>query len=304
MPAYYRDKAGGGKPTHWGWASNMSAEATTYLHVHQLIEDVILHLLWEAYKRLEAPGGAFAAVYPRAIVDTIGAWAGQAVVHRATTAECLAHYQRPPLEPCRYRLPTDDLDYAAAFLGAYARLNLVQVGALIDISARVARHDPFLVPVLMTQVGAKSRAAAVVNMMQNHMAAAAPREVAIPAQLAWSFVRRRFVESCPAEVAGMPDEPWPALEVVATREEGGRTVSVDVSYEGSGSGEHFAVWLGPYGQLEFTPVRAEGDRRTAAVPGDWYGDVWVAVVSRSGIALEDLKDHMVAGPELVWVSQP
>ncbi|KXX73404.1 hypothetical protein MMYC01_209579 [Madurella mycetomatis] len=300
VPAYYHDKAGGGKPTHWGWASNMSADATTYLHVHQLIEDVILHLLWEVYTQLEAPDGAWAGVYPKAIVDTIGAWAGQSMVHRATTAECLAHYQRPLLESCRYRLPTDSAD---AFLGAYAKLNLIQVGTLIDISANVARHDPFLIPVLMTQVGAKSRAAAVVNMMQNHMAAAAPREVAIPAQLAWSFVRRGFVESCPAEVAGMPDAPWPALDVVGTQE-GGRTVSVDVSYEGSGSGEHFIAWLGPYGQLEFTPIRVDGDRRTATVPGDWYGNVWVVAVNQSGITLEEVKDHMVAGPELVWVSQP
>ncbi|GAB1319394.1 hypothetical protein MFIFM68171_09604 [Madurella fahalii] len=301
VPAYYHDKAGGGKPTHWGWASNMSADATAYLHLHQLIEDVILHLLWEVYAKLESPGGAWAGVYPKAIVDTIGAWAGQSVVHRATTAECLAHYQRPLLAPCSYRVSVDD---DKAFLAAYSKLNLAQIGALIDISAKIAQHDPFIIPVLMTQVGAKSRAAAVVNMMQNHMAAAAPREVAIPAQLAWSFVRRGFVESCPDEVAGMPNEPWPALEVVARQEEGGRMVSVDVRYEGSGSGEHFVAWLGPYGQLEFTPVRSEGDRRTAAVPADWYGDVWIAVVNRSGIRLEELKDHMVAGPEMVWVRQP
>jgi hypothetical protein len=279
----------------------MSSDATAYLQLHQLIEDVLLHLLWDFYVKLEPPSGSLAGVYPKAIVNTIGAWAAQSVIHRGTTAECLNHYQRPLLGSCTYRLPTMTVD---DYLTAIAKLNLVQIGAVIDISAKLAQQDPFIVPVLLTQVGAKSRVGAVVNMMQNHMAAAAPREVAIPAQLAWSFVTRGFVDSCPDKIAGMPEKPWPVVEVTGKKDDGGKTVAVNLKYEGSGPGTHFVAWMGPYGQLEFTPVTTEGDGRTAAVPASWYGYVWIAVVSKNGIKLDELKDNMVAGPEMVWVREP
>lgn len=94
------------------------------------------------------------------------------------------------------------------------------------------------------------------------------------------------------------------MEVGEKKEEGGRVVSVNLVYEG-GSGDQFAAWLGPYGLLEFAPItEAEGGKKTAAVPKGWYGDVWVVVVSKSGIALAELADHMVAGPVMVWISEP
>jgi hypothetical protein len=44
-------------------------------------------------------------------------------------------------------------------------------------------------------------------------------------------------------------------------------------------------------------------KKTAAVPQGWYGDVWIAVVSKSGLKLDKLADHMVAGPEMVWITE-
>jgi hypothetical protein len=189
------------------------------------------------------------------------------------------------------------------FLEGLAGLNSVQIGAVVDIVGRVAEKDPFVVPLLVTQVGAKSRQAGVVNMMQNHMAAAMPREAAVPRELAWSYVMGRFVESCPDEIEDMPDKAWPVLKVDGKKEEGGRVVGVDLVYEG-GSGEQWAAWLGPYGTLELTKVSDEGGKKSAAVPDGWYGDVWVVVVSQNDLDLGELPDHMVAGPELVWVTEP
>ncbi|KAK4151012.1 hypothetical protein C8A00DRAFT_45702 [Chaetomidium leptoderma] len=302
-PQWYMDKAGGGKPAHYNWAPTLSPNATAYLQLHGRIEDILLHLLWEATQKLDAAaadGGAWAGIYPRAIVDTIVAWAAQSLIHRATTAEVLGHYKRAVPGSCGYKLPMGSVD---DFLKGLAVLNGVQIGVLIDISARVAAADPFVIPILMTQVGAKSRAAGVVNMMQNHMAAAAPREVAVPAVLAWSFVMARFVESCPDEIEGMPDKAWPVLTVGGRDQEGERVVNVDLVYEGS-SGDQFVAWLGPYGMLEFTPVAVSGDKKTASVPEGWYGDVWIVVVSTGEIKLDELADHMVAGPEMLWISEP
>jgi hypothetical protein len=304
-PAYYTDRAGGSKPAHYNWAPALSDLATSSLQLHARIEDLLLHTLWAATQKLEA-GGAWAGVYPAAIVNTIGAWAAQSLVHRATVAEVLGHYEKAVPGGCVYKLPGEGAAGAGGvdgFLEGLAGLNSVQIGAVVDIVGRVAEKDPFVVPLLVTQVGAKSRQAGVVNMMQNHLAAAMPREVAIPSALAWSYVMERFVESCPDGIEGMPEEGWPVLKVDGKREEGGKVMGVDLVYEG-GSGEQWAAWLGPYGALEFTKVSDEGGKKSAAVPDGWYGDVWVVVVSKKDVKLAELSDHMVAGPELVWVTEP
>jgi hypothetical protein len=79
---------------------------------------------------------------------------------------------------------------------------------------------------------------------------------------------------------------------------------VEVVFD-AGSGEAFVAWLGPYGMLEFTQVVVEaGGKKTAAVPDGWFGDVWIAVVNKSGLGLDELAGHMVAGPERVWITEP
>lgn len=298
-PPYYTARAGGGKPTHYNWAASLSDLATSSLQLHARIEDLLLHVLWAATQNLEV-GGAWAGVYPEAIVRTIGAWAAQSLVQRATVAEVLGHYGKDVPKGCEYKLPEGSVD---AFLEGLAALNLVQIGAVVDVAGRVAEEDPFVVPLLVTQVGAKSRQAGVVNMMQNRLAATMPREVALPSVLAWSFVMGRFVESCPDEIEGMPAEAWPVLEVSEKRWDGGMVESVDLEYEG-GSGEQWVAWLGPYGALEFTKVSEDEGAKSAAAPEGWYGDVWIVVVSKNGIKLAELLNHMVAGPEMVWLTEP
>ncbi|KAK3985194.1 hypothetical protein QBC44DRAFT_251076 [Cladorrhinum sp. PSN332] len=295
---YFANKAGGGTPKHWGWAEKLSDTASDFLQLHLRVEDLLANLLWEAYLKLEE-GGAWHGIYPQTIVDTIGAWTAQSVIHTATTAAVLEHYSKTALESCKWKLPLDGVD---SFLSAYNKINLAQIGALIDISAQVAAADPFVVPILFTQVGSKSRAAGVVNMMQNHMAAISPREVAIPATLAWSYVLSNYVESCPTQltIEGEKEKKWPALSVPTTRTNPTTGAEVVLKYEGGKAGEgHFLAFIGPYGELEYSSV--DDKTKVAKVPEGWSGDVFIVVTNKAGAKLDELEDFVVAGPELVWL---
>ncbi|KAK0726430.1 hypothetical protein B0T21DRAFT_453057 [Apiosordaria backusii] len=260
VPDYFANKTGGhNKPKHWNWADKLSPSASAFLQLHLQIENLITHLLWEAYLKLE--DGDWKGVYPQTITASIGAWAAQSILHSATTST---------------------------------------IGALIDISAQIAKEDPFLVPVVMTQVGAKSRAAGVVNMMRNHLAGVAPREIGVPVGLAWSFVLGKYVESCPEEVKveGLEgNKAWPGVKVAKVETgEDGLAVRAEVEYEGSG--EHWVAWIGPWGELEYSKVE-EGKK--VGVPKGWTGDVFVVVVDREGVGLGEIGKHVVAGPEQVWL---
>ena len=302
---YFTNKAGGGTPKHWGWAEKISDVATDFLQLHLRIEHLLSHLLWEAYLKLEE-GGDWHGAYPQTIVDTIGAWTAQSVIHMATTAATLEHYEKKILESCKWKLPLGSVD---EFLTAYNRINLAQIGGLIDISAQVAAADPFLVPIFLTQVGSKSRAAGVVNMMQNHMAAIAPREVAIPASLAWSFVLSNYVESCPVEltIEGQKEKKWPGLSVASFKSSGdaatgNSTVEVTLKYDAEKEQkgkDHFAAWIGPFGELEYTSVDKES--KVAKVPEGWSGDVFIVVTNEAGTPLDRLEGVVVAGPQLAWL---
>ncbi|KAK3324092.1 hypothetical protein B0T19DRAFT_463982 [Cercophora scortea] len=299
VPPAWSGMAGGGQPSQYNWAPNISPAAVNFLQLLQFLDDILLEVLFQGYNKLHA--GAWAGAYPKSIVDTIGSMSAQALVHRATVTDCLAHYKKPLQGTCSYMLPTDNVD---AFLQAALTLLLLEIGVLTDVSAGIAADDPWLVPILITEVGAKSRMTAVVNMMQSHLAAAAPREVMIPAPLAWSYATRHFIQSCPDTIQGMPEGTWPALTVTGKQETpgGGRTTAVTLKWDNMGSSaDKFVAWIGPWGDLEFTALGADG---TATVPGSLFGHVWIVVVSKSGVKLEDLPSVTIAGPEMVWVSQP
>jgi hypothetical protein len=303
-PQYYISAAGGGKPATYNWSPTLSLDTTILLQLHTRLEDTLLHLLWSLTTRL-SPGDPWAGLYPPAIVGTISAWTAQSVIHRATVGEVLMHYNYSVPTSCEYKFPGEE-EGIDSFVKVLVKLLAVQIGAAIDISSRVAdkQGEGFVVPLLVTQVGAKSRAAGVVNMMVDHMAAAAPREVAVPASLAWGFVKGRFVEKCEEGIEGLEEpEGWAVLGIGEKVQEGGRVVKVDLVYDGA-SGEQWVAWLGPYGLLEFTKVEVSGGKKSAAVPQGWYGDVWIVVVNQSGIKLDQLDEHVVAGPEMVWIAEP
>ncbi|KAK0715208.1 hypothetical protein B0H67DRAFT_488705 [Lasiosphaeris hirsuta] len=296
IPAAYNGMAGGGKPGNYGWGKELSDVALQYLYIEQFIEDILANLLFSGHDKIST--GAWSGIYPKTITDTMGSMAAQALVHRESTADCLQHFNKPLLGECKYNLPLGSAD---EFLHAALVLNMIDISVLISATAAVATEkDGWLVPLLATEIGAKSRMTAVVNLMQNHMAAAAPREPVLPPALAWSYAQR-YVGSCPDPIKGMPAAAYPVLKIASKQESAGRTTSVALQYDGANKGgQQWAAWVGPWGDLAFTPVNGG----SAAVPADLYGHVWVVVVSKGEGKLADLPGMVVAGPELVWVSSP
>lgn len=295
-PPTFDHKAGGGKPTNYGWADSISDAALQRLYTLSFIEQIIVKVLTSGYDKL-ARGGAWAGAYPVSIVDILGTMGAQRVIHGATTEECLEHYKKPILRECVLK-PAANFGQISSFLHAVKALNALGIGALIDTTIAVAATDPWLVPLVATEIGSKARMAAVINLMQNHTAAPMPREVLIPTDLAWSYIMTHYVASCPDVIVGLPAKPYaPILEVVK-EETGERTVSLTVKYDAAGKGgQHYVAWMGSYGLAGFTPIH-EGK---AAVPDDMFGNVWIAVVSSPNVPLGEIGKHIVAGPETVWI---
>jgi len=141
--------AGGGKPSNYNWGDDISEAAVSFLQLLQFFDDILLQVLWQGYNNLH--GGSWAGIYPKSIVETIGSMAAQALVHRTTVTDCLQHYDEDLLEVCDYKIPNDNAD---EFLHATLTLLLLEIGVLTDVSALIAQADPWLVPVLVSEVGA------------------------------------------------------------------------------------------------------------------------------------------------------
>ncbi|KAK0721625.1 hypothetical protein B0T26DRAFT_673425 [Lasiosphaeria miniovina] len=297
---YYYGMAGGSQPSNYGWGSSITDTSVALLAFLLFIEDVQANLLFEMHSRLD--NGSWSSVYPRAIVNTLGSMAAQTLVQRSTTSDCLTHFKKPLGNQCSFKLPTTSVD---DFLAAALKLNLLAIGALIDGITQVPLSDSYLLAPLASTIGSKGRMTAVINMMQNHLAAAAPREAVMPVQLAWSYVITNYVSdpNCPTKISGMPGSPYPALTVTDKQvtPDQSRTTAITVSFDSSASGDKWVAWMGAWGDLEFTPLAAD---KTTTVPADLYGHVWIAVVSKKDVAMKDVPGVTVAGPEIVWVSQP
>jgi hypothetical protein len=306
---YLTSMAGGAQPASYNWAPSISNNATTFLQQVQFIDNILLELLFDGYSRL-TNGGAWSGLYPPSIVSTFGTLSAQALVHRSTATDSLQHYQKPLSDVCTYNLPLDNVD---DFLDGALSLILLEIGLLIDAVASVASTDPWMVPALATALGAKSRMSAVINMMQGHVAAAAPREALIPAALAWSYASNRFVSSCPQSSAGNGGGnmlvPLPALNVTATAKlassqpgvsrVSGVTVKLDSSF-GAASGLQLA-WIGAWGNLQFSAVADDG---SSAVPDGLFGHVWLVLVTGQVPSAGKIMSVAKAGPELLWISGP
>ncbi|KAK0661634.1 hypothetical protein QBC41DRAFT_260975 [Cercophora samala] len=294
IPEYFSSKAGGHNPAHWSWPESLSQSSASFLQTQLQLENLMTNLLWGAYLRL-LPGGEWAGAYPPTIVEAIGTWAAQSVVAAGTTAQVMEKYSVRPFGACKWKLPLEG-GGVNGFLEAWKGLSAVGMGMVLGASGEVAREDPFLVPVLVGQVGARSRAAGVVNMMRGRLAAVAPREVGLGVGLGWGWVLGRYVESCPGEVKveGV-EKGWEGVKVGEDGEKDG-TRRVVVEYEGGG--EHWVAWIGPWGELEYTKVK-EGKK--ANMPKGWTGDVFVVVVDKEGLKLGEIQKHVVAGPEQVWL---
>ncbi|TPX14019.1 uncharacterized protein E0L32_000413 [Thyridium curvatum] len=311
LPPLVGGMAGGGPPNSYNWAPQISDNSTAALQLLQFLDNVLLEVLFEGFLKVRA-GGEWAGVYPRSIVDTLGALAAQALVHRSTATDSLQHYKRDLMGACTHRLPsgngTTTSTGAEAFIDAALALVLVEIGALTDaVTVAAVSGDQWLVPALATQIGAKSRMAGVLEMMRGRAPGAAPREALLPAGLAYSFVASNYVSKCPDGDAA--EKKWgkalPALQVSGSRRTmpGGRKASITVAVPEGAKGDMWVAWVGAWGSLRFTSVQVDGGQGTADVPADLGGHVWSVLVTKKDVKAQELAGVAVAGPSLVWVSE-
>ncbi|KAI5866681.1 hypothetical protein GGS23DRAFT_615235 [Durotheca rogersii] len=316
-PPYIGGMAGGNQPARYGWGPTLSDDAAAILRdLHRLSDALVLHLL-EGYVRLSTGQGRWAGAYPSSLTRTLGSLAAQSLIHRRTYADALRHYERPAVGACKYRISERDDDGVDSWLDDVLRLLALSVGAKLDAvgtlaavhgSANESATAAWLVPALASELGAQTRVAAVLNLMQGHVAAAAPREVLIPHELALAYVVDKYVVpgSCES-AAGDDTKSLPAI-VIKERKvapgTGGRLLGVVVERPADNKDDNlWAAWIGQWGGADgvaYTPVAADG---TAAVPAGLSGHVWLVLTTAKDIPIGDVADKAVAGPEMVWVAQ-
>lgn len=316
-PAYIIGMAGGGPPESYGWAPEMSDIAIHALQLLHYIDNILSTILLQGHFRLTDAESSWYGAYPEQITAMFGSMAAQSYVHRRTSTDCLQHYTAELVDMCEYHL-SDEEAGVKPFLEQVLAISLLSVGATIDALAKIAETDAWLIPVLATQLGAKTRILALINMMQGHAPSAAPREVQIPMALAHSYIKTHYVSTCSSAVNEMEETwdatatNWPAMEIYDKVKIAGamagkeRVVSFYVRAEGFDPAQkpdegYYVVWIGPWGTMIYSPVKENGH---VEVPTHLYGHVWAAVVKGKDYKLGDMKEHMVAGPEMVWISQP
>ncbi|KAL8335711.1 hypothetical protein RB598_009751 [Gaeumannomyces tritici] len=313
MTGIVYDMAGGRQPINYGFAPQISDDAVELLRLVLFLDNVVLTVLWTGFDRLKA--GGWAGVYPKSIVSTIGSMSAQALVHRQTATDSLQNYRRAVPEACKVRPAADADDNVEQWLQNVQQLMTVQIGVMTDVMTSVATTDPWLVPALASQVGAKARMSGMVNMMQNHKAAASPREALIPARLGYAYVKNRFVDgdcagALPAggKVLGSDGKVLPPLVFTDKHRLGGsagdqvNAVTVRIPAEAGQDQQLYMAWIGAWGGLEFTTVlRSNG---FAPVPDGMYGNLYGVLTTKSGVKLQEVASVAIAGPEPLWVSDP
>lgn len=151
--------------------------------------------------------------------------------------------------------------------------------------------------------------AGMVNMIQNHIPAAAPREVMMPAELVYSYVMNHYVvkDSCKETP---PFNIIAPLTLTPAPMDGGRVKSVSITYDTTIKGGLSMAWLGPWGGVEYTsvtPLSGLQGKGMADVPTSLSGHVWGVLTNATGPAyptIDALEGVAIAGPEIVWVTQP
>lgn len=265
------------------------------LQLLQAADNVLLDTLADGLERLTE--GQWRGVFPDTVTGMLRTAAAQSYVHRSGTADVLRHFGRGVPLPCAYGLRPATVD---DFVETTLALLLLEVGLYGD--ALENTEEKWVAPVLAGALGVKARTAGLLSMMQNHTVAAASGEVALPPELAYSYLSR-YVAFCPEE-----DKASTALEKkfkmrprlrVSGREttpNGARVIKVALGIEGEGK---YVAWIGSFGDVTFVEVEGE----VAEVPAGLYGHVWAVVTKKNGVERGELEGVAVAGPEMVWVGQ-
>ncbi|KAI9152117.1 extracellular serine-rich protein [Paramyrothecium foliicola] len=291
--------AGGGAIQEYGWADKITDEAVQFLQLLNWFDNILLSLLMTGYEQLTT--GKWMNDYPASIVHAVGSMTAQSYMLRTAATDSLQNYKKEVVDVCQYKM---ELPTIESFFDTVITVTLLEIGLLLDIVAKVAETDRWLVPCVASSLGAKSRMSGVLNLMKNHVAAAAPREPALPAPFVYSYAHSRFVGSCPAEIDGWKFKPLPKLSIeeqhvlLGT----GRIVSVKVKYEEEKrEGKRWVAYIGAWGTVKFSLLSEDN---IADVPMDLWGHTWIVITNEKDVKLDKLYEASIAGPELLWVSQP
>ncbi|KAK6077592.1 extracellular serine-rich protein [Seiridium cupressi] len=298
-PPYMVSMAGSAVPENYGWTDGISSNATEYLQIMQFSDNLLVDILYAGYQRLRE--GDWKGLYPESITRTIGSILAQALVQRSTYIESLQHYNKPTIDGCQFDLHSDDLE---DWLQNSLTLMNLSIGSMIDIVTQIAEADHWMIAALATAIGAKARMSAVINMMQNHMTASAPREVLIPVELAIGYVHGKYnvSDTCGSGVDALEGVDYPALGITARETETGtdRLTSITVSLP-SVSGSKYLAWIGLWGGVKYSDVEADGQ---STVPENLSGHVWIVMTSAKGLKAKDFSSLALTDMEIVWVTDP
>lgn len=301
IPPDVAGMAGGNPPASYGWANSISDNATSLLQLINFVDNAILEVLVNGNNNLTM--GGWSNLYPQSITETIGSMTAQAMVHRSTSTDSLQHYSKKLIGLCQYDFHISNVD---DFVQVALVLLLLEIGLLLDVLGIIILSDTWLLGPLASTLGSKARMAGMVNMMQNHIPAAAPREVVMPADLVYSYIMNHYVvpNSCPDAVPFMKIPPLTITNMPVAGSD--RLTNVNVNYDPANKGSLSMAWLGPWGGIEYTPVVASSTagQGTASVPKDLSGHVWGVLTNATGYSTGNLAMIAVAGPEMVWVTQP
>ncbi|KAJ2906362.1 hypothetical protein MKZ38_002078 [Zalerion maritima] len=321
---YIIGMAGGAPPASYFWAPTITETAVAALQFLNYVDNILATILVEGHVRLtpgaasatgnsSTTGGSWAGAYPESITAMFGSVAAQTVIHRRTSTDCLQHYSHSSMDTCSYTLVKED-EGVTPFLAQALKVYLLSVGATIDAMAKIADTDAWLIPALATQMGAKTRALALINLMQGHNPSAAPREVQIPMSLVYSYIKDHYILACDSAVEEVAHE-WagnttPRIEfydLVKTKTaETGKERTTHLKVKGEGvkyGGDNYLAWMGPWGGVQYSAIEEDG---SVEVPYDLYGHVWAVVTKGKGedTKLKTMEELAYAGPEMVWISQP
>jgi len=296
-----QNMAGGPQPAAYGWAPAVSDNATNLLQLINWVDNALVDLLVNGHRDITE--GQWKGKYPPTIQNVVGSMGAQSIVHRHTSTDSLSHYKKPVVQPCKYKFPKSNIE---EFVKTSLTIVLLEIGLLLDTIGLVVSTDIWMVGPLASTIGSKARMAGLINMMQNHIPAAAPREVAMPANLVYSYIMTNYVEanSCPDK---LPFTTYPALPVVRGPVENKRLKSVTVTYDDSKKAGLKMAYLGPWGKTYYEAVTPDANKPgsgTVNVPADLSGHVWGVLVSGEVQNANDLHTVTVAGPEMIWVSEP
>jgi hypothetical protein len=289
--------AGGGAIAAYGWPERITDTAVRYLQLLNWYDNIILELLMTGYQRLHS--GDWQGAYPQTIVDAVGSMAAQGYMLRTAATDSLQHYNRPTMEPCKNNFHLDSVhDFHSKVLSSL----LMEIGFLLDLAAKFAETDRWLVPVTASALGVRARMAAVLNLMQDHPAAASPRESYLPAEFVYSYTMRHYVSTCSAAMDGWA-EPLPSLAIDHTdtdTSEKHRVTHIYLKLEEGWTRDRdlWVAYMGPWGSVRYSPVDRTGKSQ---VPPNLWGHVWIVLTHQQDVPISDLYGASVAGPQLLWI---